>query len=89
MTECPYPSGITSFAASSLPRPVRTIPLIENGAEALMHENKTLGLAMDDQDISYYWDLFANQLKRNPTGSYPLPSHVIDCACFESNLICL
>ncbi len=29
--------------------------------------NLIIGLAFDESDLSYYYDLFVNQLRRNPT----------------------
>jgi hypothetical protein len=35
MTECVYPSKLTSFWSDVVPEPVRVIPVIERGSEAL------------------------------------------------------
>jgi phosphoribosylformylglycinamidine synthase len=67
MTECPYPEPLATFETGSRPEPVRTVPLIEEGIEALRKINASLGLGLDDWDIAYYHDLFANELRRNPT----------------------
>lgn len=47
--------------------PVRTFPLIEEGIIALRQANQELGLAMDDQDLNLWSDLFVRVLGRNPT----------------------
>ena len=37
------------------------------GKSALEKVNSHLGLALDDWDLDYYYQLFLNRLKRNPT----------------------
>ncbi len=73
MTECPYPERLTSFDTGIKPEPVRIIPLIEEGIEALKRINRQMGLGLDEQDIEYYYNLFVNDLRRNPT----------DVECFD------
>ena len=73
MTECPYPATLTTFETGIRPEAVRTVPLIEEGIPALQNINATLGLGLDAWDIEYYYDLFAKDLKRNPT----------DVECFD------
>jgi len=73
MTECPYPAPLASFTTGIRPEAVTTLPLIEEGIPALQKINAAKGLGLDDWDIAYYHDLFANDLKRNPT----------DVECFD------
>ncbi len=73
MTECLYPEPLGTFATGVRPVPVRTVPLIEEGIPALREINASLGLGLDDWDLGYYHDLFANVLGRNPT----------DVECFD------
>nr|AOE43234.1 phosphoribosylformylglycinamide synthase [Synstelium polycarpum] len=73
MTECHYPSAITSFDTGVVPKPVTYIPVVEEGSAALERINKEMGLAFDEQDLALYTDLFMNHLKRNPS----------DVECFD------
>ena len=67
MTECVYPERLTTFDTGIKPEPVYTVPLIEEGREALVRLNREMGLGLDDWDIDYYYNLFVNELGRNPT----------------------
>ena len=67
MTECMYPGPLTTFETGIIPEPVKIIPLIEEGKPALIKINHEMGLGLDDWDIDYYYNLFVNDLKRNPT----------------------
>jgi len=67
MTECVYPSKLTSFWSDVVPEPVSVIPVMERGREALEEINLKMGLAFDEQDIKYYTHLFRDDIKRNPT----------------------
>uniref|UniRef100_A0A0D9V8R7 phosphoribosylformylglycinamidine synthase n=1 Tax=Leersia perrieri TaxID=77586 RepID=A0A0D9V8R7_9ORYZ len=67
MTECVYPNKLTSFHSDVVPEPVRIVPVIERGREALEEINVKMGLAFDEQDIKYYTHLFRDDIKRNPT----------------------
>ncbi|XP_044417355.1 probable phosphoribosylformylglycinamidine synthase, chloroplastic/mitochondrial [Triticum aestivum] len=67
MTECVYPSKLTSFRSDVVPEPVSVIPVMEKGREALEEINLKMGLAFDEQDIKYYTHLFRDDIKRNPT----------------------
>ncbi|HYK88501.1 MAG TPA: phosphoribosylformylglycinamidine synthase [Acidobacteriota bacterium] len=67
MTECPYPSPLESFETGIVPEPVETVPLIEKGVEALHAINRELGLGMDAWDLDFYYDLFVNKFRRDPT----------------------
>src|SRR5512136_309042 len=40
MTECPYPSPLETFETGITPKPVLTVPLLENGVEALRAINR-------------------------------------------------
>lgn len=67
MTEFVYPEGIASFSLGVSPEPVYTVPVIEEGRRAIEVINRSLGLGLDDWDMDYYYDLFAKDMKRNPT----------------------
>ncbi|MEW6001795.1 MAG: phosphoribosylformylglycinamidine synthase [Nitrospirota bacterium] len=67
MTECPYPEKLTTFETGIKPEPVYIVPLIEEGKEALRKINTEMGLGLDDWDIDYYYNLFVNNIGRNPT----------------------
>jgi len=73
MTECPYPEILSSFETGIRPQAHSTVRLIEEGISALQEINATLGLGLDAWDVEYYYDLFAKDLKRNPT----------DVECFD------
>ncbi len=73
MTECIYPEPIKRFKIDFEPKEVRIIPLIEKGKTALKELNREMGLGMDSWDIDYYYDIFVNLFKRNPT----------DVECFQ------
>ncbi len=67
MTECLYPKPLQTFATGVIPEKVYSIPLIEEGPDALRKANKKMGLGMDEWDIEYYCNLFVRILKRDPT----------------------
>jgi phosphoribosylformylglycinamidine synthase len=67
MTECRYPEPLRSFETGVKPEPVYNVPLIEEGISALKRINDEMGLGLDDWDLEYYYNLFVNDLKRNPT----------------------
>lgn len=67
MTECRYPEPLKTFEAGIQPEPVKTVPLLSEGKEALIRLNKEMGLGLDDWDIEYYTNLFVNQIRRDPT----------------------
>ncbi|PKA57324.1 putative phosphoribosylformylglycinamidine synthase, chloroplastic/mitochondrial [Apostasia shenzhenica] len=67
MTECVYPSQLTSFMTNVVPEPISLVPIIERGKEAMEEMNFKMGLAFDEQDIEYYTSLFRDDIKRNPT----------------------
>lgn len=67
MTECRYPDTLATFDTGMKPEPVSIVPLIELGKGALKKINSEMGLGLDDWDIDYYYNLFANEIGRNPT----------------------
>ncbi len=67
MTECFYAEPLKSFNSEIKPQEVFIVPLIEKGLIALRNINKEIGLGMDDWDENFYYDLFINYFKRNPT----------------------
>lgn len=73
MTECVYSEPLRTFQTGIKPESVRIIPLLEKGKPALIKINDQIGLGLDDWDIDYYYNLFVNDLKRNPT----------DVECFD------
>lgn len=73
MTECRYHKRLLNFETGVKPKPVRIIPLIEEGKTALIALNHEMGLGLDTWDIDYYYDLFVKRLGRNPT----------DVECFD------
>jgi phosphoribosylformylglycinamidine synthase len=73
MTECVYPSPLTCFETGIVPKPPYYVPLIEEGKTALEAINRSMGLGLDDWDVDFYYNLFVNDIKRNPT----------DVECFD------
>jgi phosphoribosylformylglycinamidine synthase len=73
MTECVYPFPLESFETGIVPRPPHYVPLMEEGRKALEEINRTMGLGLDEWDIDYYYNLFVNDIGRNPT----------DVECFD------
>ena len=67
MTECLYPTPLTTFETGIKPEPVRIIPLMEQGRTALETINREMGLGLDEWDLDYYTNLFVKDIKRNPT----------------------
>lgn len=67
MTQEIYSKKFDSFGSGVMPEPVRFIPVLEEGIDALKKANKKLGLGMDEKDLAYYAELFTNVFKRNPT----------------------
>jgi phosphoribosylformylglycinamidine synthase len=67
MTECVYNEPLDSFEIGVEPEKVYTIPLLEDGIEALRKFNLKMGLGMDEWDIEFYYNLFINNIGRNPT----------------------
>ncbi len=73
MTECPYPKPLRDFSHGIIPKPIRIVPVLEEGRVALERINNELGLGWDEWDMDFYLKLFRNRLKRNPT----------DVECFD------
>jgi phosphoribosylformylglycinamidine synthase len=73
MTECLYLGPLATFETGIRPEPIKIIPVMEEGKQALVQINKELGLGFDEWDIDYYYRLFTEELKRNPT----------DVECFD------
>ncbi len=73
MTECFYEKPLEDFALTIEPKPVRIVPVIEEGRVALERINNELGLGWDEWDIDFYLKLFRDHLRRNPT----------DVECFD------
>jgi len=67
MTECPYTERLTTFETGIKPEPGCSVPLIEEGTEAIRRINVALGLGLDAWDINYYYNLFVREIGRNPT----------------------
>ncbi|MFH1292024.1 MAG: phosphoribosylformylglycinamidine synthase [bacterium] len=67
MTEIEYKSALCSFDINNNPESVYEVPILEQGPIALSKINTDCGLGMDDWDIKFYHDLFANHIGRNPT----------------------
>ncbi len=67
MTQMRYEQPLESFVTGFAQQPVRVIPVLEQGKDALRSLNAELGLGMDEQDFQWDYDLFVNVLKRNPT----------------------
>ena len=87
MTEMVYDAPLTSFdpgafatpdaadaaPLTTTPAAVRVIRVIEEGPAALARLSDEMGLGFDEWDLDFYTDMFAKQLKRNPT----------DVECFD------
>ncbi len=67
MTESQYLEPLKSFKTDIQPEAVYSVQLFEDGVEALQKINKEMGLGMDEWDEKFYYDLFVNYFKRNPT----------------------
>lgn len=67
MLQCVYPKPIETFETGRKTESVFDIPLLTEGIGALRAYNKKLGLGMDEWDEEFYFNLFVNELKRNPT----------------------
>jgi len=67
MTECLYREPLSSFETGIEPEKTYTIPLLEEGKDALRKINERMGLGLDQWDIGFYFDLFTKRIKRNPT----------------------
>jgi len=67
MTEMNYPERLDTFETGRKPEPVFHVPVMEEGRTAIEKINRTMGLGLDDWDIDYYYNLFVNDIGRNPT----------------------
>ncbi|MFC1963576.1 phosphoribosylformylglycinamidine synthase, partial [Chloroflexota bacterium] len=67
MTECPYPESLRSFGTGTIPKKVFSIPLMGSGIDELRRFNRENGLGMDDWDIEFYFNLFTQDLRQDPT----------------------
>ncbi|MFC2021258.1 phosphoribosylformylglycinamidine synthase [Chloroflexota bacterium] len=67
MTECPYPEQLKSFRTGTVPEKTFSVPLLGSGIDELRRFNREKGLGMDDWDIEFYFNLFAQDLHRDPT----------------------
>jgi len=67
MTECLYPRPLTDFDSGVRPEPVKTVPVMRDGREALEKINTELGLAFDDWDLDFYTTLFRERMGRDPS----------------------
>ncbi|BHH85138.1 phosphoribosylformylglycinamidine synthase [Desulforhopalus sp. 52FAK] len=64
MTECHYPSPLTTFATGVEPEEVYEVDLKTKGPDGL---NELPGISMDEWDRNLYYDYFVKQQGRNPT----------------------
>ncbi len=64
MTECHYPTPLTSFEAGIVPESVYEVDLKGKGPEALAD---IPGISMDAWDRNFYHDYFVKKHHRNPT----------------------
>ena len=67
MTECTYSSPLETFETGLVPERVFEVPMREEGVEALRRINRDLGFGMDAWDLDFYYNLFVNRFRRNPT----------------------
>ncbi|NQS72411.1 MAG: phosphoribosylformylglycinamidine synthase [Desulfobulbaceae bacterium] len=64
MTECVYPTPLTTFATGAVPEEVYEVDLIGKGPAALLD---IPGLSMDEWDRNLYYRYFVERCGRNPT----------------------
>ena len=67
MTETRYEAPLSDFNHGIKPEDWYQVDIFQQGKSALEKVNSHLGLALDDWDLDYYYQLFLNRLKRNPT----------------------
>lgn len=80
MTHCQYTSTNTPRESFDEQLPAQQaawhyVPILAEGRAALEQINRQLGLAFNDYDLDYYYKLFAQTLKRDPT-----TVELFDCA---------
>ena len=73
MTEMVYPKNFNTFGSVASPEPVKVVPIMRDGKDALREISETMGLAFDDWDLEFYTNLFRDVMKRDPT----------DVECFD------
>ncbi|RLN66804.1 hypothetical protein BBJ28_00018892, partial [Nothophytophthora sp. Chile5] len=73
MTQQVYEKPLLSFWHGKTVQPVRKVPIMERGLDALKEINEEIGLGFDDWDLQYYLTLFKEKLRRDPT----------DVECFD------
>ena len=59
MTQMVYPKNFNSFGSVASPEPVKVVPIMRDGKDALREISETMGLAFDDWDLEFYTNLFA------------------------------
>ena len=67
MTELVYREVLETFQTGIKPEEVYHIALLSDGIDALKEINKKYGLGFDDWDIDFYFKLFTEDFRRNPT----------------------
>lgn len=67
MTQAIYASLPTTFATGVLPDSVYSNPVLNGGMTVLKRVNAEMGLSWDENDLCYFYDLFVNVLRRDPT----------------------
>jgi len=73
MTEMVLPDNFNSFGEVATPEPVKIVPILKDGKQALKEISDLMGLAFDDWDLEFYTNLFRDVMKRDPT----------DVECFD------
>lgn len=63
MTESAYLQPLTTFESKKTPKPVKAIPLLEEGISAL----KKLDMSFDKEILEHNYNYFANVIKKNPS----------------------
>ncbi len=67
MTETVYQEKLKSFESDIVPQASYEVKVLEEGLSALQKINQEMGLGMDAWDEQFYYNLFVNDLKRNPS----------------------
>ncbi|CAD6185896.1 unnamed protein product [Caenorhabditis auriculariae] len=66
MTECIYSEGENPFKPVAKREDYTEVPLIEK-KKRLVEYNEKCGLGLDPEDITFYYDYYKDEAKRNPT----------------------